>query len=196
MVSANFDFIYESLKSKFNVIPLIFILTFGCSKKNKEEEKKKQSGWKFNPVLALISLQTTGPWWDEEPPSLWASSATGRSGGGVGKGTRTCNYVSGIWISASKIDVKCWLVEMTLVMTSVPSLTWFSMFVYIHTCFRFALIGGNLTAQSTWCHRGILRQNSSSRDMVASSLSFDCPAPRVPQRACSQAKNPSASRGC
>ena len=50
-----------------------------------------------------------------------------------------------------------------------------SMFVCIHTCFRFALIGGNLTAQSTWCHRGILRQNSSSRDMVASALSFSCP---------------------
>ena len=50
-----------------------------------------------------------------------------------------------------------------------------SMFVYIHTCFRFALIGGNLTAQSRWCHRGILRQNSSSRDMVASALSFSCP---------------------
>ena len=32
--------------------------------------------------------------------------------------------------------------------------TYFSMFVYIHTRFRFALIGGNLTAQSTGSNRG------------------------------------------
>ena len=31
----------------------------------------------------------------------------------------------------------------------------FSMFVYIHTCFPFALIGGNLTAQSKGSHREI-----------------------------------------
>ena len=30
------------------------------------------------------------------------SSSPGRSGGGAGKGRRSCNYVSGIWISASK----------------------------------------------------------------------------------------------
>ena len=33
--------------------------------------------------------------------------------------------------------------------------TCFSVFVYIRVCFRFALIGGNLTAQSTGSHRGI-----------------------------------------
>ena len=33
--------------------------------------------------------------------------------------------------------------------------TCFSMFVYIRACFRFALIGKNLTAQSTGSHRGI-----------------------------------------
>ena len=33
--------------------------------------------------------------------------------------------------------------------------TWFSMFVYIRARFRFALIGGNLTAQSTESHGGI-----------------------------------------
>ena len=33
--------------------------------------------------------------------------------------------------------------------------TCFSMFVYIRACFHFALIGGNLTAQSTGSHRGI-----------------------------------------
>ena len=33
--------------------------------------------------------------------------------------------------------------------------TCFSMFVYLPVRFRFALIGGNLTAQSTGSHRGI-----------------------------------------
>ena len=33
--------------------------------------------------------------------------------------------------------------------------TCFSMFVYIRVRFCFALIGGNLTAQSTGSHRGI-----------------------------------------
>ena len=32
--------------------------------------------------------------------------------------------------------------------------TWFSMFVYIRAHFRFALIGGNLTVQSTGNRRG------------------------------------------
>ena len=123
-------------------------------------------------------------WRTPQPVSKLCDGALWRWGG-----KRNENLQLRLWnlnICIEKIDVKCWLVETTLVMTSVPSFTWFSMFVYIHTCFCFALIGGNLTAQSTWCHRGILRQNSSSRDMVASSLSFSCPAPRVPQRACSQ----------
>ena len=33
--------------------------------------------------------------------------------------------------------------------------TCFSIFVYIQARFRYALIGGNLTAQSTGSHRGI-----------------------------------------
>ena len=33
--------------------------------------------------------------------------------------------------------------------------TCFSMFVDVRACFRFALIGGNLKAQSTGSHRGI-----------------------------------------
>ena len=33
--------------------------------------------------------------------------------------------------------------------------TCFSMFVYIRARFRFSLIGGNLTVQSTGSHRGI-----------------------------------------
>ena len=31
-------------------------------RENTFDEKKKRTGLKFNPGLALISLQTTGPW--------------------------------------------------------------------------------------------------------------------------------------
>jgi len=84
-------------------------------------------------------------------------SSPGRSGGGAGKGRRACNYVSGIWISASKkVDAKCRLVEMTLVMTSLPLACVFS--VCLHPCsFKLCAYWRNLTvtAQSTGSHRGI-----------------------------------------
>jgi len=56
----------------------------------------------------------------------------------------------------------------------------FSMFVYIHAYFHFALMGGNLKAQWTGNYGGNWRWNSNSRDIVASSPSFSCPAARVP----------------
>ena len=61
--------------------------------------------------------------------------------------------------------------------------TCFSTSVYIRARFRFALFGGNLTAQSTGSHRGI----GGSRDVVASSPSFFRPSARTPRRVCSQA---------
>ena len=57
-----------------------------------------------------------------------------------------------------------------------------AMFVYIRARFRFALIGGNLTVQSTGSHREI------GGDVVANSPSFSRPATRASRRACSQAK--------
>ena len=48
----------------------------------------------------------------------------------------------------------------------------FSVFVYFCAYFRFALISGNVTAQSTESHRW----NWNSRDVVASSPSFSSPA--------------------
>ena len=56
--------------------------------------------------------------------------------------------------------------------------TCFSMFVYIRTRFRFTLIGGNLTAQSTGSHRGIGGGiQIPGRDVVTSSRSFSRPPP-------------------
>ena len=117
------------------------------------------------------------------------TSPPGRSSGGLGKGGRACSYVSGIWLSASKkVDPKCWLTEMTLAMTSLPlafGFVCFSMFVYIRARFRFALIGGNLTAQGREGGRepqANLRWNSNCRDVDASS-SFCRPTARAPRRA-------------
>ena len=44
-----------------------------------------------------------------------------------------------------KVDAKCWLAKVTLVVTFAR--------VYLRARFRFALIGRNLTAQSTGSHR-------------------------------------------
>ena len=55
-------------------------------------------------------------------------------------------------ICIEKVEAKCGLEEMTLVMTPLPLA---SMFFNVCLHFRFALIGGNLTAQSMGSHRGI-----------------------------------------
>ena len=57
--------------------------------------------------------------------------------------------------------------------------TCFSMFVYICARFHFALIGGNLTAQSTGA-TGNWRWNSNFRSVVEGSPTFSCPAARAP----------------
>ena len=67
------------------------------------------------------------------------------------------------------------------VFTLARAFTCFSMFVYIRARFRFALIGGNLTAQSTGSHRGIGGEiQIPKRDVVASSPSFSGPPPERP----------------
>ena len=45
-------------------------------------------------------------------------SSPGRSCGGAGKGRRAFDYVSGI--CNEKVDAKCWLAKLTLVMTLLP----------------------------------------------------------------------------
>ena len=70
-------------------------------------------------------------------------------------------------------------------MMSLPLGTCFSMFVYIRARFRFSLIGGNLTAQSTGSNRRI-GGGIQIPDVVASSPSCPHHAARAPRRACSQ----------
>ena len=57
----------------------------------------------------FTSIGSKGHWWIWIRfvcvRCFWTSlraSSPGRSGGGAGKGRKACNYVSGIWISASK----------------------------------------------------------------------------------------------
>ena len=65
MVSAKFEFRYESLKGKFSLILFVYNLMIGYSKKiekivreNALDGEEKRPGLKFNPGLALIGLRS------------------------------------------------------------------------------------------------------------------------------------------
>ena len=104
--------------------------------------------------------------------ALWGALAAGREK----EGERT-TMSRNIWISASKnVDANCWLVEMTLVMTSLPLTRFFLMLVFIRARFRFALIGGHLTAQSTRSHRGL----GIPETWLQALLRFPAPPPERP----------------
>ena len=126
--------------------------------------------------------------------SLQASSL-GRSGAGAGKGRRVCNYVFGIWISASKKSMR-----------NADWWRWrYPWHVFFNLCFHSCLFllhadwqkSDSSVDREPW---GNWRWNSNSNDIVASSPSFSCPAARAPQRASSQAirarkKVPSSNPG-
>ena len=59
--------------------------------------------------------------------------------------------------------------------------TCFSMFVYIRACFRFVLIGRNLTAQSTGSHKGIGGGIQVLKTWLQALLSFPAPPPKRPR---------------
>ena len=83
--------------------------------------------------------------------SLWACSLG--QGGKRKESLQLC--LCNLNICIKKVDAKCWLVEMT-VTTSLPFACVFQcLFTLFCAHFRFALIGGNLTAQLTGSHRGI-----------------------------------------
>ena len=89
-------------------------------------------------------------------------------------------------ICIKKVNAKCWLAEMTLVMTSLP-------LAHVFQCFfTFMLVSTSCWLAEIWQLRrggatGELEVEWNSRDVVVSSPSFSHPAARVPQRACSQA---------
>ena len=114
------------------------------------------------------------------------TSSPGRSVDGAGKGRIALNCVSGIWISIciENVDAKCWLAEMTLAMTSLPLARVFRyvffFIIYISTRFRFALIGGNWTAQLTGSHRGIGGRIQLRQTYLQALLVFPAPPSKRP----------------
>ena len=106
---------------------------------------------------------------------------------GAGKEKRACNFVSGIWISASKrIDSKWWLADMILVMTSLP-------LARVSQClFTFALVFASCWLAEIWL---LSRRGATGvLEMVFKFQRRSCklsflfpPTARSPQKACSQA---------
>ena len=90
-------------------------------------------------------------------------------------------------VCVEKVDAKCWLAEMTIVMVSLP-------LAHVFQClFTFALISASCWLAEIWqlsqlvATGQILEVVSISRDILSSSPSFFCPAARVPWRPYSQA---------
>ena len=89
--------------------------------------------------------------------SLRAGHSPGRSGRGAGKGRRACNYVSGIEYLKYRKSRCEMLIGGDDISNDVSSIfhVFFNVFFYICTRFRFGLIGGKLTSQSTASQRRI-----------------------------------------
>ena len=105
----------------------------------------------------FLSLQRPSNLSDWSSKTSLQVSSPFRSGGGAGKLKRESLQLP-LWnldIRIEKADAKCWLDGDEIRNDVIILGTCFSMFVFIRARFRFALIGGNLTAQSTGSHRGI-----------------------------------------
>ena len=74
----------------------------------------------------------------------------------MGKGGRACNTSLEFEHLHQKSLCKMLIGGDDISNDVIPHGMCFSVFVYICICFRFTLIDGNLTAQSTGSHRGIL----------------------------------------
>ena len=89
-------------------------------------------------------------------------------------------------ICIKKVNAKCWLAEMTLVMTSL-------LLAHVFQCFfTFTLVSASCWLAEIWQlsrggATGELEVEWNSRDVVVRAPSFSHPAARAPQRACSQA---------
>ena len=130
---------------------MIFIYVIYCTCRKKDNIVAKVSCWwctntSLHSKCFLSSLSLAHPHYFAFILNFFAlfatvaqlaASSAGRSDSGAGKGRRACNYVSGIWISASKkVNAKGWLAEMTLVMTSLPLACVFNVcFIRAHFCF-------------------------------------------------------------
>ena len=88
--------------------------------------------------------------------SCLRASSLGRFGGREGKGRKACNYTSLQFEYLHRKSRYEMLIGGDDISNDVITLgTCFSVLVFIRALLHFALIGGNLTAQSTGSHRGI-----------------------------------------
>ena len=113
-------------------------------------------------IMLITRLCSLWNWrnysWMRAKSGLRASSP-GHSGGGAGKERRACNYVSGIWISASEKSMRM-LIGGDDISNHVITLgTWFSMFVYIRARFRFHNVihfSSSLSICASFCIRCVI----------------------------------------
>ena len=113
--------------------------------------------------------------------SLQASSL-GHSGSGAENGRRACSYVSGIWLPPL---ISLWLPVDWAVRFLPISAKWKRLNNHWETCAMGDDIITNVTSTNQHFTSTFLMQiYSNSRDVVASSPFFSCPASRVSQRAC------------
>ena len=91
-------------------------------------------------------------------------------------------------ICIEKLDAKCRLAEVILVMTSLPLVRVFQCVFTFALVFALLFISGKSDTSVDGEPQGNWRWNSNSRDVVASSPSFSRPTLRVPRRVHSQAK--------
>ena len=112
----------------------------------------------------------------------------GALAGGRGGGKRKGSLQLRLW--NWKVDAKCWLAKMTLVMTS------------LHVFFNVCLHSRSFLRRADWRKsdssvdgetQGNWRWNSNYRDVVESSPSFSRPTAGAPRRACSQASQENAN---
>ena len=105
-------------------------------------------------------------------------------------GKRKDNMQLRLWnlkICIEKVDAKCWLAEMTLIMASLP-LAHVFFNVCLHSCsFPLRIDWRKSESSVDGEPQGNWKWNSDPRDVAASSPSFSRLAARAPQRACSQA---------
>ena len=80
-------------------------------------------------------------------------------------------------ICIEKVDAKCWLAEMTLVMKSLPLARVFKVCLHSLSGFRFALIGRNMTAQLTGIQREIRGGIQIPETWLQALLPFPAPLP-------------------
>ena len=91
-------------------------------------------------------------------------------------------------ICIKKVDAKCWLAEMTLVVTSLTLARFFQCPLVHSRSFLLRVDWRKSDSSVDGEPQGNWRWNSNSRGIVASSPSFSCSAAaRAPWRACSQA---------